>query len=287
LRKKFLAADMGISGCNLACAETGHITTVSNEGNIRMCTTLPRVHVAIMGMERVTARLEDHDALLRLLARGAAAQNMAGYVSYIGGPPPGDTGNRQFHLVILDNGRSRILADPDFKEMLTCIRCAGCLNVCPVYALIGGYSYGWCYSGPVGAVVTPLLVGINRSKDLCLGETLCGACRHICPVDIDIPRMLLALRAKLADGDPAWQVKRANVIEKAAFWAWSWLVRSPRLYALALSAGAALQGCLPGQRQWLRHLPPPFDGWTASRDFPRLAGKSFQQRWRQGSVPLQ
>jgi len=274
LREKFLAADMGISGCNIACAETGHITTVSNEGNIRLCTTLPRVHVAVMGMERITARLEDHDVLLRLLSRGAAAQSMGGYVSYIGGPPP--DGSRQFHLVILDNGRSKILADPQFREMLTCIRCAGCLNVCPVYAVIGGFAYGWCYSGPVGAVVTPLLAGINRAKDLCLGETLCGACRHICPVDIDIPRMLLALRAKLAEGDPAWDVKRENPGQKAAFQLWSWLVANPRIYRLALNAGAAIQEVLPGRGKWLRRLPPPFDGWTASRDFPRLARKRFQ-----------
>ena len=145
LREKFLAADMGTSGCNIACAETGHITTVSNEGNIRMSTTLPRVHIAIMGMERVAARLEDHDMLLRLLCRGAAAQNMATYVSYIGGPRSAHQadGPQEFHLVVLDNGRSRILADEQFREMLCCIRCAACLNVCPVYAKIGGHSYGY------------------------------------------------------------------------------------------------------------------------------------------------
>ncbi|MCG8618264.1 MAG: lactate utilization protein, partial [Desulfobacterales bacterium] len=144
LRRKFLAADMGITGCNIACAETGHITTVSNEGNIRMSTTMPKIHMAFMGMERITAKLSDHEILFRLLSRGAAAQNLAGYVSYLGGPRTRDQtdGPEEFHLVILDNGRSKILADPEFREVLTCIRCAACLNVCPVYGSIGGHAYG-------------------------------------------------------------------------------------------------------------------------------------------------
>jgi L-lactate dehydrogenase complex protein LldF len=152
LREKFLSADMGITGCNLACAETGHITTLSNEGNIRMATTLPRIHVAFMGMERVAARLQDHDILFRLLSRGAAAQHMATYVSYIGGPrlPEQVDGPDEFHLIIIDNGRTKILADDEFREMLCCIRCAACLNVCPVYGKIGGHAYGFTYSGPVG-----------------------------------------------------------------------------------------------------------------------------------------
>lgn len=283
LREKFLAADMGLSGCNIACAETGHITTVSNEGNIRMASTLPGIHMAFMGMERVVARLEDHDMLFRLLSRGAAAQNMAGYVTYVGGPRrPGEIdGPEEFHLVILDNGRSRILADPEFREILCCIRCAACLNVCPVYARIGGHAYGYPYSGPVGAVVTPLLVGVNRAKDLCSGETLCGACRAACPVDIDIPRLLLALRAKLADGDPHWGVKREGLFQKAAFGFWSLLVRSRPLYDLALASGAVLQRVLPRRRGMLHRLPPPFAGWTRHRDLRPLADKSFRQRWKE------
>ena len=214
LREKFLAADMGISGCNLACAETGHITTVSNEGNIRMASTLPRIHMVFMGMERVAARLPDLDILLRLLCRGAAAQKLGTYVSHISGPAGPDNldGPEQLHVVILDNGRSKMLADPEFREMLGCIRCAACLNVCPVYGKIGGHAYGFAYSGPVGAVVTPLLVGINRAADLCQGETLCGACQDACPVNIDLPRMLLLLRAKLADGDAKWQVSRRSCL---------------------------------------------------------------------------
>ena len=284
LRQKFLAADMGTSGCNIACAETGHITTVSNEGNIRMSTTLPRVHVAIMGMERVAARLEDHDILLRLLCRGAAAQNMATYVSYVGGPRRADQadGPQEFHLVILDNGRSRILADPEFREMLCCIRCAACLNVCPVYAKIGGHSYGYAYTGPVGAVVTPLLVGINRAKDLCQGETLCGACQEACAVNIDLPRMLLALRTKLAEGDPAWGVTPADRKEKLLWQAWSWMIRNRGLYDAAVKLAATGQKLLNQKDNMIHRLPPPISAWTKERDIRPLAAESFINRWKKG-----
>lgn len=282
LREKFLAADMGISGCNFACAETGHITTVSNEGNIRMSTTLPRVHMAFMGMERVAARLEDHNILLRLLCRAAAAQKMATYVSFIGGPRPADQvdGPREFHLVVLDNGRNRILADAEFREMLCCIRCAACLNICPVYAKIGGHAYGYVYCGPVGAVVTPLLVGINRAKHLCQGETLCGACQDICPVNIDIPRMLLALRAKLAEGDSVWGVTPADRKEKRLLQAWSWIIRNRRWYDTALKLAAAGQKFFTQKDGVIRRLPPPMHGWTKGRDLRPLAKESFVQSWR-------
>lgn len=282
LRDKFLAADMGISGCNLACAQTGHITTVSNEGNIRMATTLPRVHVAFMGMERVVARLEDHDILLRLLARGAAAQHMAGYISYIGGPrQPGQAdGPDAFYLIIIDNGRTRILADEEFREMLCCIRCAACLNVCPVYAKIGGHAYGYPYSGPVGAVVTPLLVGIERAKDLFLGETLCGACKDACPVDIDIPRMLLALRARLAEGDRRWNVRPGSVAEKGAYRAWSLAIRSRGIYDGLRWLSARAQGPAVAADGMIHRLPFPFSGWTRSRDLKPLARKSFMDHWK-------
>ena len=284
LREKFLAADMGTSGCNLACAETGHIAVLSNEGNIRMSTTMPRVHMAFMGMERIVARLEDHDVLIRLLCRAAAAQNMSTYVSYIGGPRyAGQTdGPEEFHVVVLDNGRTRMLADEDFREMLCCIRCAACLNVCPVYGKIGGHSYGFAYSGPVGAVVTPLLVGINRAKDLCLGETLCGACQDQCPVNIDIPRMLLALRAKLAEGDSGWGVKPVDRQEALMFSIWSWLLRHRPVYDLVIKLAGLGQKLLPQKRGMLRRLPPPMHGWTRSRDIRPIAAESFIQRWRKG-----
>jgi L-lactate dehydrogenase complex protein LldF len=282
LREKFLTADMGTSGVNMACAETGHITTVSNEGNIRMSTTLPRVHVAFMGMERIVARLDEYEIVLRLLCRGAATQNMATYVSYIGGPrrPEDSDGPEEFHLVILDNGRSRILADPQFREMLCCIRCAACLNVCPVYGKIGGHAYGFAYCGPVGAVVTPLLTGINRAKDLCQGETLCGACKDACPINIDLPRMLLALREKLAYGDPDWQVEPANRIEGLIFKAWSMIIGRRRSYDLCLKFMRFGQKFLPRTGALIRRLPPPVNGWTLNRDLHPIAGESFMERWR-------
>jgi L-lactate dehydrogenase complex protein LldF len=257
---------------------------VSNEGNIRMSTTMPKVHVAIMGMERVAARLEDHDILLRLLCRGAAAQNMGTYVSYIGGPRLANQvdGPDEFHLVILDNGRSRILADEEFREMLCCIRCAACLNVCPVYGKIGGHAYGHPYSGPVGAVVMPLLAGINEAKDLCQGETLCGACQDACPVNIDIPRMLLALRTKLAEGDPAWNVTRASNTEKMIYQLWSWMIRNRGVYDFFLRLASSGQKFLPKKNGMIRRLPPPMSGWTQSRNASPVADKSFMARWKKG-----
>jgi L-lactate dehydrogenase complex protein LldF len=282
LREKFLSAGMGISGCNIACAETGHITVVSNEGNIRMSSTLPKVHIALMGMERITARLSDHDILFRLLARGAAAQKMAGYVSYIGGPRPAGQidGPDEFHLVIIDNGRAKILADDEFREMLCCIRCGACLNICPVYGKIGGHAYGYAYSGPVGAVVAPLLAGINRAKDLCLGETLCGACKEACPVDIDLPRMLLLLRSKLADGDSKWNVRRENPAEKALYGVWSRIVQNRLIYDAFLSLSRQGQKLFAGKEGMISDLPFFMKGWTDSRDMQPLAKKSFISQWK-------
>ncbi|HSV94175.1 MAG TPA: lactate utilization protein B [Desulfobacterales bacterium] len=282
LREKFLTADMGTSGVNMACAETGHITTVSNEGNIRMATTMPRVHVAFMGMERIVGRLDEYEKVLRLICRGASAQTIGTYVSFMGGPrrPGQSDGPDEFHLVVLDNGRSRILADPRFREMLCCVRCAACLNVCPVYGKIGGHSYGFAYSGPVGAVVTPLLTGVNRAKDLCRGETLCGACKDACSMAIDLPRMLLLLREMLAYGDPVWGVTPAGRLEAMAYRGWSWLVRSRRVYEAALRLAAIGQRLLPRAGGMIRRLPPPFDGWTRNRDLTPLAPETFTARWR-------
>ena len=250
-----------------------------------MSTTLPRIPVAFMGMERIVARLEEHDVLFRLLARGAAAQKMAGYVSYIGGPAAADhtDGPEGFHLVIIDNGRSKILADPRFREMLCCIRCAACLNVCPVYGVIGGHAYGYPYSGPVGAVVTPLLVGVNRAKDLCLGETLCGACKDACPVDIDLPRMLLELRAMLAGGDSHWHVAPHSFLEAGALRAWSTAVQNETLYRIGMRTAAALQR-MTGRLEPVLQRMPVLKGWAASRELPELAPVSFLDRWRRGDI---
>lgn len=282
LRHKLLSADMGLTGCNLAIAETGQISLVSNEGNIRMTTTLPKLHVALMGMERIVATLDDHRDLLQLLTQGAALQKLSTYVSFLGGPRREDDpdGPEAFHLVIVDNGRSRILADPEFREVLACIRCGACLNICPVYGRIGGHAYNGPYSGPIGAVVIPLLHGINQYADLCKGETLCGACRDVCPVENDLPRMLTALRHKLAYGDVAWQVRPHNRIEALAFKLWRWVVGSGWRYEWWFSIARILQRPFIDSRGWIGRLPGLTGGWTEDRDLPPLAPQSFREWWR-------
>ncbi len=283
LREKLLTADMGLTGCNIACAETGQISLVSNEGNIRMATTMPKLHVALMGMERIAATLEEQGDLLQLLTRGAALQKLSTYVSFVGGPRrEGDPdGPEEFHLVIIDNGRSRILADPEFREVLSCIRCGACLNICPVYGRIGGHAYHSPYSGPIGAVVTPLLQGINQHADLCKGESLCGACRDVCPVENDLPRMLSALRHKLAYGDAAWQVRPHNRLEAFGFKFWQRIIGSRRLYDRVLALFRTLQRPFIKPDGMIGPLPGLGKGWTEGRDLPPLAASTFRERWRE------
>jgi len=287
LREKFLSADMGITGCNLASAATGHISLVSNEGNIRMTTTMPPVTVAIMGMERVSASLAEHAETLQLLTRGAALQKISTYVSFLGGPASGTDpdGPKEFHLVILDNGRSKILGDPDFREVLACIRCGACLNICPVYGKIGGHAYGATYCGPIGAVVTPLLKGLNQHADLCKGETLCGACKDICPVENDLPRMLSQLRYKLAYGSDYWQTRQHKPREASAFRFWSFLVTHPRLYRMGMAIGSVMQKMFIGENGMIKNIGSLARGWTDSRDLPPLASSSFSQRWKSRRRP--
>ena len=204
LREKFSHADMGITGANFGIAETGTIVLVENEGNQRLSTALPPIHVSIMGMEKVIPTLQDLSVFLALLPRSATGQKASSYVSMITGPRgPGEVdGSEEFHMVILDNGRSRILADETMRESLYCIRCAACLNICPVYNSVGGHAYGWVYSGPIGSIITPELVGVGEAKDLPAASTLCAACRDVCPIKIDIPHMLLKLRHKSTEPSP-------------------------------------------------------------------------------------
>ena len=281
LREKLLQADMGITGCNIACAETGHIALVSNEGNIRMATTMPRVHLALMGLERIAATLDEHHDLLQLLTRGAALQKLSTYVSFTGGPRQEDDpdGPEAFHLVIIDNGRSKILADPEFREVLACIRCGACLNICPVYGRIGGHAYNSPYCGPIGAVVTPLLRGINDHADLCKGETLCGACKDVCPVENDLPRMLSALRHKLAYGDDSWQVQPANRLEASGFSWWRRAIASRKVYDLLLKAGRMFLKGRVNSDGMITSLPGPAGQWTRDRDLKPIATETFAERW--------
>ncbi len=283
LREKFFAADMGITGVNFAVAETGTITIVTNEGNGRMCTSMPRIHTAIMGMEKIVPSLEDLGVFIRLITAAATGQRISSYLTFVNGPRRADDedGPEEFHLVIVDNGRYRMLKDPQLREALECIRCGACLNACPVYRKVGGHSYGWVYSGPIGKIVTPMLSGLSEAKDLPFASTLCGACREACPVKIDIPRMLLYLRSELNEGATYPREKRPSITEKALVKLWAATVRSPALFRLSTRLASLLQRPLlrSGRLKW---LPPPFSGWTKHRDFPAVASKTFHDRWRQG-----
>lgn len=203
LRRRFAEAGMGITGVNYAVAETGTILLVENEGNIRLTNSLPRVHVALMGIEKVVPKFEDLDVFLRLLSRSASGQKLCSYLSYLTGVKESlnEEGPEEFHLVILDNGRTRILANKHLRESLFCIRCGACLNVCPIYQKIGGHAYGWVYPGPIGAVLTPQMIGRERAAALPFASSLCGACRDVCPVKINIPEMLLHLRHEIKEGE--------------------------------------------------------------------------------------
>lgn len=274
LREVFLTADMGLSGVNFGVAETGTLALVENEGNGRLTTTLPRLHVALMGLERLVPTLDDLGVMLQLLARSATGQKMAVYTNLITGPRrPGEAdGPEELHVVLVDNGRSQLLAS-DVAEILFCIRCGACLNTCPVYREIGGHAYGSVYAGPVGAVLTPALEGIGPWRDLPHASTLCGACREVCPVRIDLPRLLLALRDEghRAGHSPAWLKIGLSLYSLAA--------TRPALFRLALTAGRWLTRLL-ALEGWLTRLPPPLNGWTASRDWPAFAQQSLSKQRR-------
>jgi len=280
LRAKFAQADMGITGVNFAVAESGTMVLVTNEGNGRMCTSLPRIHVALMGMEKVVPRLEDLGAFLPLLTRAATGQRITSYVTFITGPrrAEDEDGPEEFHLVVVDNGRSRLLEDEQLREALNCIRCGACLNVCPVYRKVGGHAYGWVYPGPIGAVVTPMLVGLPQAKDLPFASSLCGACHVVCPVNINIPRLLLRLRQRVTEGAVERKERKGAWWEPLLVRAWAQVLKGERTLAVASGIGRLLQRPFL-RRGWLRWLPPPFSGWTSSRDFPSLAERTFRKRW--------
>ena len=232
LREKFLAADLGITGVNIAVAETGSVILVENEGNIRMSTTCPPVHVAIMSLEKVAATLEDAADILRVLPRSATGQKMSSYVSVLTGPRrEGEhDGACATHLVILDNGRSGVMAEPLLREALLCFRCGACLNSCPVYQTIGGHAYGSVYSGPIGALLSSLLLPAQDTRDLPFGCTLCGACKRTCPLSIDHPRLMLRLRERVCQGNRPGLAGSAH----------SFLALHPLFYRLAVGAARAV-----------------------------------------------
>ncbi len=270
LRGRFLQADMGVSGVNFGIAETGTLVLVTNEGNGRLVTTLPRIHVAVMGIDKVIPSLTDLVVFLQLLPRAATGQTLTTYTNLIRGPRrPGEAdGPDELHLVILDNGRVAQLAGP-LREALYCLRCGACLNVCPVYRAIGGHAYGHTYPGPIGILLTAMLEGTRAVRDLAHASSLCGACREACPVKIDIPRMLIALRVSLD------RERVAPWTERALFKLFGRVLRSPGLFRLAGRVGRALQ----------RPLSVFLRRWTAHRELPPLAPRSFLERraeWDRG-----
>ncbi len=272
LRERFLRAEVAVSGANFGVAETGTISVVESEGNGRMCTTLPRVLITVMGIEKVLPRFEDLEVFLQLLPRSATGERMNPYTSLWTGVRAGD-GPEVFHLVLLDNGRTRVLADPVGRQALACIRCGACLNVCPVYGRTGGHAYRSVYPGPIGAILTPQLEGIEKRSTLPFASTLCGACFDACPVRIDIPEVLLHLRAKAVE---AGSNERA---EAASLRLVGWLFESPRRLAAAEALGLPL-GRLLQRAGLLGRLPGPLAAWSRRRDLPRLPLRSFRARRR-------
>jgi L-lactate dehydrogenase complex protein LldF len=280
LRQKFLSAKVAVSGANFAIAETGTLMVVESEGNGRMCLTLPDTLITVMGIEKVLPRFTDLDVFLQLLPRSATGERMNPYTSMWTGVHPGD-GPKEFHLVLLDNGRTATLADERGRAALRCIRCSACLNVCPVYERTGGHAYGSVYPGPIGAVLSPQLTGVADNPSLPFASTLCGACYDVCPVAIDIPSMLVHLRGRVNQAEAG--ARRLPTAEAAGMatvaWVmggrrrWTWFVRAARLGRLA---GLARLSRSPAGR---RLLPPPLSGWARSRDLPVPPRQSLRDWW--------
>jgi L-lactate dehydrogenase complex protein LldF len=279
LREEFLSAEMGISGGNFLVADTGTIVTVTNEGNGRMCTTVPPVHVAVVGIDKVVPDWESLTVLLKLLARSATGQKLSCYTQFISGPPrsAAETGPREMHLILLDNGRSRILKTPECRETLLCIRCGACLNICPVYNNVGGYAYGYPISGPTGVIFASQILGPKVAGALPFASTLCGACNEICPVKIPITQILLHLRRRVVEGDETEDAVAPYGLRLGAQ-VGAVAIGTPGLYRLGSELLKRLQA--PFLRGgWMPRLPAPLNRWTMSRPFPAFAA-DFRRWWR-------
>ncbi len=275
LREKFLAADIGITGANFLVAETGSAVVVTNEGNGDLSAQLPPTHIVLASIDKVVPTLADLATLLRLLARSATGQEMTAYTTLFTGPKAaGDPdGPRECHIVIIDNGRTEMLAS-SMRDALRCIRCGACLNHCPVYNAIGGHAYGWVYAGPIGAAVTPAFLGLAAARDLPAATTACGKCDEVCPVQIPLTRLHRAWRTEAFTSAPPRHLERALLAT------WAFFARRPRLYHLsARFAVAALSALAPARRPF--HRLPFARAWLAKRDFPAPQGRTFQQLWQE------
>src|SRR3954447_22413817 len=274
LRQKFLAADVGITGANFLIAETGSSVIVTNEGNGDLTQTLPRVHIALASIEKMVPTIEDCTSLLRVLARSATGQDFSVYTTFSTGVrrPDDLDGPDEYHVVLVDNGRSAMLGT-EFQEMLRCIRCAACMNHCPVYGAVGGHAYGWVYPGPMGSVLTPSLIGVDKAGHLPNASTFCGKCESVCPVKIPLPKMMRHWREREFERHLQPATLRSNLA------LWGWVARRPGLYRLATRVGAGALGLIGRSRGRFRWLPVS-RSWTKHRDFPAPQGATFQARWR-------
>lgn len=281
LREKFLSAGMGVSGANFLVADSGAVALVENEGNIRLTTSAPKVHVAVAGIEKMIPRAQDLATFLKLLGRSGTGQPLTVYTSLLSGPRrPGEIdGPDEFYVLLLDNGRTRLLADRRKRQSLYCIRCGACLNHCPVYRKIGGHSYPWVYSGPIGAILTPQYLGAGYEPGLPFASSLCGACAEVCPVKIDIPNILLKLRAEEKKLEAR---EKSGRLERLAFRIWAWVMCHPRVYTLM---GRMAGAFLSSDDGWIRKVPRvmnlgPLAAWLSRRDLPPPPRRTFRDMWR-------
>jgi L-lactate dehydrogenase complex protein LldF len=282
LRDKFHKVQMGITGVNLAVASTGTLINVENEGNIRFSKSSPRTQVSVMSLEKVVPTMDDALHLLRLLCRNCTGQRLTAYVTMDSGPKKNDEidGPEELFIVIVDNGRSKIYQDEIAREALRCIRCGACLGCCPVYGQIGGYPYGWAYTGPMGQILNPLLLGLKRTQDLYRATTLCGACKKICPVGIDHPHLFLYYRAKDVLGEPRLRAQKRPLKEKGVYRLWSWAVSRPWLWHWGIRMVRPFLN-KQAQEGMLRTVKGPLTGWFRNRDLPAMAAKPFHDRWQE------
>jgi L-lactate dehydrogenase complex protein LldF len=268
LRDEYIQADMGISGCNFAVADTGTVVVIENEGNAGLSTATPPIHVMMVGIEKVLPRIDYLPVFLNLLARSGTGQKLTTYTHLIHGPAPG----RKLYVIFIDNGRTAALRDAAVWNSLFCIRCGACLNACPVYRRVGGWAYGWVYPGPIGSIVTPNLVGMEQAGKLPFASSLCGACAEVCPVKIDIPHQLVHLRHRAVNEPSPMQ----SPSERLLWTVWAWAMGGPLRYRLAMAAvrmGVRMAKILPWH-------PGKLGAWTRGRELPKVPGGTFRDWWR-------